>query len=88
MSERQGRDITDPESLGLLLETLRKQNPTMKLHEVADMVADSVEVKSYVDDRTFHSVKYMQELKQRAVDGDKYAISALARMNGDAAPNP
>ena len=82
MSERQGRDITDPESLGLLLETLHKQNPAMKLHEVADMVSDTIEVKDYQDDRTHHSVKYIQELKQRAADGDKYAISALARMNG------
>lgn len=81
MSERQGRDISDPLHLGRVLLQLRKGHPELKLSAVADTIAPEM-LKPYKDDRTHHSVKYMQELKQRAADGDKYAISALARMNG------
>ena len=74
-------DNHDPQHAGEILAHFRKSHPDVPLHELADLMAWEV-VRPYQEDKQSHSKKYQLELKQRAADGDLYAISLLAGQDG------
>ena len=81
------RDLRDPQALGDEILRLRKQHPDEPASFLADYIDENnIALRSPAHHRTIgetQALRYQQELKQRAADGDRFAISLL---NGNAAP--
>jgi N-acetylglucosamine kinase-like BadF-type ATPase len=81
------RDLRDPQAIGDEILRLREQYPGEPAHGLADYIDENnVQLRSPAYQTTIgaqQALRYQQELKQRAADGDKFAISLL---NGNAAP--
>jgi hypothetical protein len=75
-------DRRDPEAVGNFLLELRKGNPDMEFHELADLLRE-VMIREYEAEPQVNAKKYQMELKKRAADGDPYAISLLAAQDGN-----
>ena len=75
------RDLRDPQAIGEEIIRLRGFHPKSTASERADYYfAERVEIPTYDRDETVGTIqakRYRQELRERAANGDKYAISLL-----------
>jgi hypothetical protein len=69
----------NPEAAGMQLALLRAENPDILFHVLADRINwDGLPEFSNNDSMVIEQAKkYQLELKQRALNGDRYAISSL-----------